>query len=68
MRIKPLAIAAAGALALAACSSGDDAVQTEPATDAAADTAAATPADGAMAPSDGAAPPDPVAPGNPDAT
>ena len=66
IRIITLA-AAAGTLALAACSGQNDTVKT----DAAADTAATAPVDGTMAPADGTtAPPtaDQTTPAAPDAT
>jgi hypothetical protein len=55
MRLITLSLAAAGALALAACSGGEDTAATD-AAEAGADTGAMAPADGSMAPTDGSMP------------
>ena len=65
MRLITLSLAAAGALALAACSGGEDTTATE-AADAGADTGAMAPADGTMAPTDGSMPADGATTTNPD--
>ncbi len=68
--MRTLILAAAAALALTACSGGDDAPRTDAAPQAAVEAAATAPSDAAMAPSDGPAPTPSgsVTPGNPDGT